>query len=326
MATSAEASERVTAARFLAETGESRFAQVLRSLAADPEEDVRIAVARGIDHVIEYGDQSNRSLDDDLVLALYDFLLACSLRKDRGPGNGFAEVLFRVAPARATKDFQPEHVLTFDRNWLRNLVQTLRAQRIAIPLPQVRSLLDQAKSSLDRPDFKLADDCSSGPLTEELLTLLAETNPEEVRVRMTLLQTHSNKEARSAAQRTRERLTKIDPFYTAYVEMEKTGSFAEMRPEYRVVYLVHQLYSEVGNGGWLQWVANSEGEKIRDTADALRAVNAPAALAELQKVLDVLGPGAVSPSQDERMAAIDRMMNAGRSLPRTVSSGGWRTS
>jgi hypothetical protein len=314
LADHSEPSSRETAARLLASTGQSRFASILCKLASDAVKDVQTALAFGLSDLLQYGKRHGRTLEDELGRALFDFMSACALRTDRGPGNRFAAAMFRCDRARAVQDLAPDRALTMERNWLRDLVSTLNAEHVHIEPAIVKTLLSQAVAILDCDDFAISDHPGTASLAAELLSLLARTDPAAAKTQMRLLQQHHQPEARGAAQKVRSRWSR-DPVEHVLRAMKRGGKLLALRREHRVVYLVWLLATEVGNGGWLQWVANSSGAHARETLDALRELGADGAAEELQKVVDILGPEGCSPKQSRRKAAIDRMMTDNRSLP-----------
>ncbi len=313
LAASQDANLRAVAARLLASTGQSRFGTLLARLSNDGDAQVRQAVAEGLHHVLEYPNR-DYSMQDGLALALYDFMLECALRTDRGCGIRFASALFRVDRERALRDFAPDVVLTIDRNWLDDLLTTLRKQGIPIPLARTLRLLDDAMAILNRPDDAVRDYPSLSSLIAELLCVLAERNRDDVQKRMRLLRRHPQEEARKAALEARERLSP-DPVKLVLEACNTAGNWLAMREEHKVVYLVWLLDCEVSNGGWLQWVVNPPGAYARETERALREVGAVEAAAELCKVSAILGPEGSAEEQKRRQQVIDRIMQAGRSLP-----------
>lgn len=315
LASSADPKLRSIAARLLASTGKARFAKILKTLTQDPDPEVRTAVGHGISDVLEYWRSTGRTFDDALGLALYDFMRDCALRTDRGPGNRFAAALLRADRNRAIRDFASDEALTMSRNSLRNLLVALHEASVNISTTRVKTLLEEAVAIFDRTDFSLRNYTGNRGLVEELIVLLAEKEPERARAAIDALRTHPQEEARGAAQDARERLEKTSPDQVVLEALNTAGGVLDLQHEHRVVYYVWLLDAEVCNGGWLQWVGNSSGEYARETAEALDEIGAPDAAAEVRKVIVALGPDGSSPSQETRMAAIDRMMSAGRALP-----------
>lgn len=309
----AETPLRARAARLLGSTGDARFRDALVRLSRDPDEGVRRAVGLGISDILDASEYSGRSIDDALALGLYDFMRDCALRTDRGPGNGFAKVMLGIDRERATRDLNPG-ALTIDRNWLRDILEALHEAGIDVPRERLSALLDEAVTMLDRPDFDEMKRFSIDDLVAELIVQLARHDPAAARARLAALRSHPRKKARQAAQRARERLVP-DPMKAVGRAYEAAGGFDGLRHEHRVAWLVSMFDAELSNGGWLQWLANTDGPLLVATEAALREVGADRAAEEVRVALATLGPDGRSTDQRRRMKAIDRMMNAGRSLP-----------
>jgi hypothetical protein len=314
LADSADPALRATAARLLACTGEAGFAPVLVKLSQDREEPVRRAVGHGLGWVQEYGKLKGRSLEPALASSLYDYLLKCMLRKDRGPGNGFAALLFQSDRIRAAADLDPDRILHFDLNWLHDILLTLEREAVPVLLATIARLFDDVVEFYGRSDFDKDDRPSINKLAADLVCMATRKDPAVGSRFMAALRNHPQREARNAAQRARKDLSP-NPMKLVFKARRETGTDLPKRPEHRIAYLVWKLDAEVTNGGWLQYVANSSGELSPETVAALETVGAPIAAEELRKVIAALGPDGISIDQDIRTNAIDRMMTEGRSLP-----------
>lgn len=207
LASSNDRALRAVAARLLASTGQARFSTILTQLITDTDPEVREAVARGLDHVLEYGDQYDWCFENALGRALFDFMRNCALRTERGCGHGFTAALFRADRQRAISEFAPEKVLTIDRLLLDDLLVTLHQNDVKIPKERIELLLDQSIAALDSPTYSRRDSFIDQYLVTELLCLLAAFDSAKANALIKRLQNHRQEEARDAAQDARERLS-----------------------------------------------------------------------------------------------------------------------
>lgn len=310
---------RALAANHLVRTGKACFVPELVRLANDPDPEVREALGDGIGELFgfsvsfEYSRQSEPPLEAPLAIALYDSIRAWALRTDRGCGSDFARALLIADPERAITDLTAPETLTVDRCWLRSLISVMRNEGIAIPKERIVSLLCQVKAIYDREDFNVAEHGKSFTVTE-LLESLAILDCELAFKWIAVFRSHHQSEARYAAQYAREKLSPKF-FSIAYKNLKELGSIDAMRTEHRVFYLIYILDSEVANGGWWQWLANSSGRYGYETVAAFHEVGAPDLARLLEQFLNDVGQDATSPQQEKRMAAIDRVMDAGLNFP-----------
>lgn len=314
LARSPDAELRAVGARVLAESGQARFSAVLAELSNDADDGVRLALSHGIDRVLEYGKQQGRHLELELTRAIYPFMRDCALRTTNGPGGIFASALFAADRDNATRDFDPNFALAPSCVWLEKLIATLRAERVPIPKAKVFELLDYAVAVLDRGDVRTNEFRRMRWLIPSLLELQAEFDHSTAFKQIENLKKHHQEDARAAALDAEAKL-RGDPVKVALNAYQGINDIRSLRPEHATVCLVYLLDAEVCNGGWEQWVANSWGEYAKETLLALRTIGAEAAAEQLEQVISTLGPGGSSPDQSTRMAALDRMLNAGKSLP-----------
>ncbi len=115
-------------------------------------------------------------------------------------------------------------------------------------------------------------------------------------------------------------------FAIALADLVYGGSrgFDDLRPAERVVWCLDQLETEVNNGGFWQFFANSAGDHARESLEALRAIGAAHTAGLLERAIAVFPGGGPSPSRDLREHQVDALSGEHYALWETLDEAFYR--
>lgn len=73
------------------------------------------------------------------------------------------------------------------------------------------------------------------------------------------------------------------------------------------LFSVYELISEVENGGFIQYLENSSGDRAHQALAGLRHIGAPESAAILERVIARLGSGAAVPERSARFVVLQQL-------------------
>ncbi len=266
---------------------------------ADPEKDVGVYAMIGIGHALDAG-RGHPAFFSGIFPAVAQILNQHELM-------GHApRLLLRIDQERAVPLLLAPACLTLENP---NLDQVLKALNYTAHYPIPRELILPLLEKLE----PLAGNYPQSYQFREALVAYANNPDAATEPKLRSLVNSPDKDIGAAAA---EALTQMHHLGDIYQRVIKKDFLSPPEQLYRAVALYH---ADVNNGGHLQYLGNFSPLDYRLAIDGLKAMNAPARAAILQKALEVFGPSGPPEDRGRRRDIVyDELTDAQNDLLRDL--------
>ncbi len=250
---------RKIAGEHLASLGRSEAIPTLSRLMQDEDVYVREWTHRGMQAgFLRRRDTSFQQQAYNLLLKLSDQLWA-------EENNEISTTLAILDPSRAAADFSSPRLLTRQNPNLPELLKASVEQKIPLPVEKLQHLLEDALSRMEGEiDYLDEQICVA------ILKLLALQLKEESRPLLVRMLSHPVERIRGAAVESLAILAGVEDPYMYVLNREEEVSLAGLSFPQCVVRDTIIFDGEIGNGGLMQFLGNSSGNRFAETRAALQ--------------------------------------------------------
>ncbi len=286
---------RSVAALQVASLGRIDTLPLLRRLLQDEDEDVRDSVSKGL--VRACGAQV---LTSEFRTAAFDHLMSCCAPNGKGPDRACFEAMIALDRKRAAQEFASRRLISSDNPDVVHLLRSCNEGEIQLPAKYVRDLFDNSlpKVTGDRCN----PHCS---IAAESLRSLTISLGEAARPLLQRMLNHDHEKLQEASGTGLAMLVGVkEPAYLMFQKVSQRG-LASLNPPQRVVHFASTFEFQVGNGGLTQFFANSSGDHVPETTEALRILGHPEAIHALASAVDLVGPIARERDREIRLTAFE---------------------
>lgn len=295
LARSSSEEVRKTAAIHLASAGRGSTIPILKELMEDDDGYVRSYVQMGIQRAVsaEHSDEEFRTLAYELLLSQLD--------KDWGSaGNDSATAMIELDPKRAAVDLSDERWLTTSNCNTYRIVEACIEASILLPEQVLIQLFGASLHKAVREHCYPDDYVASNAL----LAMAHQGSSSAHRLAEQLLH-HENKKVREVAAKSLTVLAGISDPTGFMSDLVHKDGFEVLSPEQRVVYCAFLFDMEVCNGGLMQFFANSSGDHVEDTLEALAVLGHDEAHTAMQAAIRLVGPLSKEANRELRLTAFE---------------------
>jgi len=286
---------RKTTALHLSSAGHTAAMPLLRTLLQDDDGYVRSYVCIGVNRAVAAG-----RADAEYRKEAYDLLLAQCDQDWAGTMNSAAKTVVGLDRERAAVDLADERWLNPANLQVHQLLDACNAANIHLPEAGVRPLLEAA---LPRA---VGDRCwPNQSVAAAALLALALRGADGTGALAESLLDHEQEPIKKAAANALAALAGVTNPTGFVIDRMNASGYEALSHAQRVVYCACIYDGEVCNGGLMQFFGNSSGQHAVDTLEALSELGHAEAHAALATAISLVGPLAVEPDREARLAGFE---------------------